>query len=95
MSEPDFQALARQLMFELSPSELEECRASFALFEKQLAFLETIPTDDVEEMTYPQDTITSYLREDQVGEMLTVDEVLNNAANRTDDLLAVAKVSSR
>ncbi len=84
--------LAKMLMFELTDKEVEEIIEEFKTFDKQLALLDKIDTDKVEEMIYPFDIETTYLRDDIPDHVLTQEEVLVNAAKTKQGHIVVPKV---
>ena len=66
----EIKKLANDLHFELTDEEVTDILEGFDTLEKQLAFFEQINTDGVEEMIYPLDVETSFLREDIEGHVL-------------------------
>ena len=87
-----YQALARQLMFELSDEEAEEVKSEFTYLLEQLELLEKVDTDGIEEMIYPFEDETSYIREDEVGEYLSQEDALKNAKKVKQGMVLVPKV---
>lgn len=92
MEKIDFKKLANQLMFDLNEEELATISEDFDLLLQQLELLNEIDTDGVEEMVYPFETPTSYLREDVVDHVLTTEAALYNAKEVKDDMIVVARV---
>ena len=92
MSKIDFRLLARQLMFDLTAEELSSVENDFELLIQQLALLDAIDTEGVEEMVYPWEEETSFMREDIISDVLCVEAVLANAAKTKDDMIVVPKV---
>lgn len=74
-----FKQLANQLMFDLSDQEIEELQADFEILEEQIKMLERINTDGVEEMIYPFESETEFLREDVVNHTIQREDALKNA----------------
>ena len=60
----EIKELANRIMFDVNEEEAQNIINDFETFEKQLAILNEIDTDGVEEMIYPFDTPTSFLRKD-------------------------------
>lgn len=87
-----FRKLANQIMFDLSDQEIEELKEEFETLLEQLAILERIDTDGVEEMIYPFEDATSYLRHDEVDHVLTQNEALCNASSVKEGHVHVPKV---
>ncbi|MDD6467943.1 MAG: Asp-tRNA(Asn)/Glu-tRNA(Gln) amidotransferase subunit GatC [Erysipelotrichaceae bacterium] len=88
----DIQQLAKQLMFELTEEEAQAIQTEFDVLQKQLQLLEEIDTEGVEEMVYPFETPTSFLREDEVENVLSVEDALKNAKRVKTDYIVLPKV---
>ncbi len=73
-----FRKLANDLRFDLSDQEIESLKKDFIEVEKQVTLFESIDTENVEEMVYPFEAPTTYLREDVVDEVLSQEEALAN-----------------
>jgi len=73
-----FKKLANQLMFDVSDEEIKELQEEFATLQKQIALLEQIDTEDVEEMVYPFEAETTFLREDEVTHVISREDALRN-----------------
>ena len=87
-----FKNLGYNLMFELSDQEAEDIVQEFEVLLKQMELLETIDTEGVEEMIYPFEEETSYMRQDVIGKTLSQTEVLLNAAKEKQGHFVVPKV---
>lgn len=74
-----FKKLANQLMFDVCDEEMEALQEDFKVLLKQLDLLNKIDTEDVEEMVYPFEAETSFLREDVVEHVISQEEALSNA----------------
>lgn len=88
----EIRKLALDLKFDLSQAELEDIQNGFDLLEKKLALLEKIDTSNVEEMIYPFDIETSFLRKDEVSHVLSQDDALANVAKVKQGHVVVPKV---
>lgn len=88
----EIKKLALDLKFELSDEEASDIQNDFVLLEKKLALLDVINTDGVEEMIYPFDVETSYLREDEVSDVLSVEDALSNVSKTKQNHVVVPKV---
>lgn len=84
--------LANQVMFDLNDTECEELQEEFVVYLKQLDLLNQINTDDVEEMVYPFDTPTVFIREDEVSHQLTQEEAMKNVPHASENYVVVPKV---
>ena len=87
-----YQRLAKQLMFELSDEEAEEVSNEFTYLLEQLAQLEKIDTEGIEEMIYPFEDETAYIRADDAKPCLTQEEALMNATKVKQGMILVPKV---
>ena len=84
--------LAKRLMFKLSDSEAEEIQNEFTVLDQQIDLLNKIDTENVEEMIFPYDVETTYLREDVADHTLDRDAALSNAAKVKEGHIVVPKV---
>lgn len=85
---------AHKLMFDMKEEEYETLQKEFEVILKQMEKIENIPNiKNVKPMTFPfrLDKIRK-LREDEVGDYLTVGEVLENAKHQVNDQVKVPKV---
>lgn len=87
-----FKKLAHNLMFELNDQEAQELVEEFETLTKQLALLEAIDTTGVEEMIYPFEEETSFIREDVVSNVISQKEALANAPKSKQGHFVVPKV---
>lgn len=78
MDKAYFQTLANQLMFDLNDEEIAELQKEFVTLQKQIALLEQIDTQGVEEMVYPFEAETTFLREDEVTHVISREDALRN-----------------
>lgn len=84
---------AKKLMFDMETCEYETLQEEFKVILKQMELIEKIPNiKDVKPMTFPFPLASARLREDEVGDFLTVDEVLSNAKHQAHDQVKVPKV---
>ena len=88
----EIKKLALDLKFALSDDEARDIQNDFSILDKQLALFDKIDTTNVEEMIYPFDVETSFLREDTVGHYLSQDEALANVAKVKQGHVVVPKV---
>jgi aspartyl/glutamyl-tRNA(Asn/Gln) amidotransferase, C subunit len=87
-----FRGLAEDLMFELTTEEATAIKNEFIILQKQLDLLDEIDTEGVEEMIYPFEQPTTFMREDVVEDVLTVDEALSNAKRRRKEYIVLPRV---
>lgn len=87
------QNYASKLMFRLSDKELETLQDEFDIILKQMKLIDSIKgIEKVEPMIFPFVTYKNELREDEVKDALTVDEVLSNTKHQLNDQVKVPKV---
>lgn len=84
---------ARKLMFDMEDSEYETLGEEFKILLKQMDVIGSIENiRDVEPMTFPFKNFDATLREDEVGDYLTVSEVLQNSKHEVNDQVKVPRV---
>ena len=71
---------ANNLMFDMKEEEYQTLLNEFDILKQQFALIGEIKgLDEEEPMTFPFECHTDFLREDEEGETLSVDDVLSNA----------------
>ena len=84
---------ANKLMFDMNDEEYSVLQDEFEVILKQMDLIGKIPDiDKVSPMTFPFKNSDVELREDKVGDYLTVSEVLENTKHQVDDQVKVPKV---
>ena len=84
---------ASNMMFKISEEENEMILQEFDAILAQMDFLSKIPgIDEVTPLTFTNDTINTYLREDVPGECLKQEEALKNAKDVVDGQIRLPKV---
>ena len=84
---------ANKLMFDMNDEEYKTLQDEFEIILKQMDLIGKIPNiSDVSPMTFPFKNTDVCLREDEVGDYLTVSEVLENAKHQINDQVKVPKV---
>jgi len=91
-SKETLKSLANRVMFDLTDEECVELQDEFDTYLKQLDLLNKINTDDVEEMVYPFEAPTFYIRKDEVSHVLNVSDAMKNAPHVSEDYIVVPKV---
>lgn len=85
--------LASELLISLSEEEANEFTKEFAYFLAQASLLEEIEgIDDVEPLIFPFKNEHTYLREDEVSETPTKEEILENSRNAKDGFVVIPRV---
>lgn len=87
-----FKRLAHDIMFDLSDEEVADLQSDFSELRKQLALLDDIDTEGVEEMIYPFEAETVFLREDVVDHVISQEEALSNVKSVKAGHVHVPKV---
>ena len=87
-----FQKLANQLMFNISDKEADELVSEFGTLEKQFAIMEEIDTDGVEEMIYPFEEPTTYIRHDEPDHVISQDDAMRNVTKKLEGHFVLPKV---
>ena len=84
---------ARLLMFEMDEEEYTTLQDEFDVILKQMDLIGQIEgIEKVSPMTFPFKNTDVTLREDEVGDYLTVGEVLENSKHIVDDQVKVPRV---
>lgn len=84
---------ARLLMFEMDEEEYSTLQEEFDVILKQMDLIGQIEEiEKVSPMTFPFKNTDVTLREDEVGDYLTVGEVLENSKHVVDDQVKVPRV---
>ena len=84
--------LALDIMFDVSEEEATDIENEFVTLEKMLAFFDSIDTDGVEEMVYPFEDPTDFLRADELSNNISQKEALSNVALVKQGHVVVPKV---
>lgn len=87
-----FKKLAHQLMFDLSDEEADSIVEEFTSLEKQMGLLEAIDTKNVEEMIYPFEEETTFLRDDVVTNVISQDDAVANVTKKIEGHFILPKV---
>lgn len=87
-----FKKLAHDIMLDVNDQEISELQNEFAVFLQQIDKLNAIDTSNVNEMVYPFEAETSFLREDVVKHIVTQEAVLSNVASSKIGQIWVPKV---
>ena len=84
---------ASKLMFDMNEEEYETLQQEFDVILKQMDLIGKIENiKDVKPMSFPYITYEAELREDEIGDYLTVNEVLENTKYQVNDQVKVPKV---
>ena len=84
---------ANKLMFDMNEEEYKTLQDEFEVILKQMDLIGQIADiDKVSPMTFPFPNEDVSLREDEVGDYLTVSEVLENTTHQVNDQVKVPRV---
>ena len=87
-----FIKLAEQLMFRLSDEEADSIVREFSTLESQMALLDDVDTEGVEEMIYPFEEDTVFMREDIPNHVISQEEALENVEKKIEGHFVLPKV---
>lgn len=87
-----FKRLAHQLLFDLSDEEADSIVKEFGQLEKQMSLLDKVNTDGVEEMIYPFEEPTSFLREDEITNVISQADAMKNVTKNLEGHFVLPKV---
>lgn len=87
-----FKKLAHDIMFDLNDEEVSELQEEFKVLLQQIELLNGIDTEGVEEMIYPFEAETTFLREDSVDNVIPQEAVLLNVKSAKAGHVHVPKV---
>ncbi len=93
MRKEELKKYSEKLMFKMSEDEYETLEQEFKVILKQMEKINQFDEiKGIEPMTFPFEIDEVSLREDEVGDYLSVDEVLLNAKHVVKDQVKVPKV---
>ena len=92
MDKVKVQELANDLMFKVNDDEIKDIINEFDSLKKMISFFDSINTDKVEEMIYPIDIETTYLREDKESNTISQEDALSNVKKTKQGHILVPKV---
>ncbi|MCR0568670.1 Asp-tRNA(Asn)/Glu-tRNA(Gln) amidotransferase subunit GatC [[Clostridium] innocuum] len=87
-----FKKLAHDIMFDLNDEEVSELQEEFKVLLQQIELLNGIDTEGVEEMIYPFEAETTFLREDSVDNIIPQESALLNVKSAKAGHVHVPKV---
>ena len=87
-----FKKLAHQLMFDLSDEEADGIVKEFGELETQMSLLDQVNTDDTEEIIYPFEQATTFLRDDVVTNVISQADAMKNVKKNLEGHFVLPKV---
>ena len=79
-------------MFSVNDDEINDIIKEFDSLDKMISFFDSIDTNNVEEMVYPLDIETTYLREDKEDHKISQEDALSNVKKTKQGHILVPKV---
>ena len=93
MNKETLKSLAHNLLFDMKDEEYETLSKEFDIILKQMKLIESIPNiEKVEPMFYPFPLVDVEMREDEVTERISTEDLLQNASSYEYDMIKVPKV---
>ncbi len=93
MSIEELKDLATRLKFDMNEEEYKTLQEEFEIILSQMELLGNIEgLDKVEPMTFPYQVFASVIRDDEVGELMSYDEIFSNIKNSRFNQIRVPKV---
>ena len=93
MSIEELKDLATRLKFDMNEEEYKLLQEEFEIILSQMELLGNIDgLDSVEPMTFPYQVFASVIRDDEVGELMSYDEIFSNIKNSRFNQIRVPKV---
>ena len=81
-----------KIFIDFSETEIKEVTKQIGILNEEVEYLNTIDTSMVEAMDLPFELNENEIRFDTVGEVLTVEELLENAPDKSEDYVRIVKV---
>lgn len=79
-------------MFDLSDEEADGIVKEFGELETQMSLLDQVNTDDTEEMIYPFEQATTFLRDDVVTNVISQADAMKNVKKNLEGHFVLPKV---
>lgn len=93
MSIEELKDLATRLKFDMNEEEYKILQEEFEIILSQMELLGNIDgLENVEPMTFPYQVFASVIRDDEVGELMSYDEIFSNIKNSRFNQIRVPKV---
>lgn len=84
--------LGLKTMFNISDVEMPELVDEYDIFMNHVAVLEEIDTEGVEPLAYPYEIETTFLRDDEPIDIISLEDALSNAKSVQENQIKVPKV---
>lgn len=84
--------LGLKTMFNISDVEMPELVDEYDIFMNHVAVLEEIDTEGIEPLAYPYEIETTFLRDDEPIDIISLEDALSNAKSVQENQIKVPKV---
>ena len=84
--------LGLKTMFNISNGEMPELVDEYDIFMNHVAVLEEIDTEGIEPLAYPYEIETTFLRDDEPIDIISLEDALSNAKSVQENQITVPKV---
>ena len=84
--------LGLKTMFNISDGEMPELVDEYDIFMNHVAVLEEIDTEGIEPLAYPYEIETTFLRDDEPIDIISLEDALSNAKSVQENQIKVPKV---
>ncbi|MEI3327379.1 MAG: Asp-tRNA(Asn)/Glu-tRNA(Gln) amidotransferase subunit GatC [Thomasclavelia sp.] len=84
--------LGLKTMFNISDGEVPELVDEYDIFMNHVAVLEEIDTEGIEPLAYPYEIETTFLRDDEPIDIISLEDALSNAKSVQENQIKVPKV---
>lgn len=84
--------LGLKTMFNISDGEMPELVDEYDIFMNHVAVLEEINTEGIEPLAYPYEIETTFLRDDEPIDIISLEDALSNAKSVQENQIKVPKV---
>lgn len=84
--------LGLKTMFNISDAEMAELVEEYDVFMNHVAVLKEIDTEGIEPLAYPYEIETSFLRDDEPIDIISLEDALSNVKSVQENQIKVPKV---
>lgn len=84
--------LGLKTMFNISDGEMPELVDEYDIFMNHVTVLEEIDTEGIEPLAYPYEIETTFLRDDEPIDIISLEDALSNAKSVQENQIKVPKV---
>lgn len=92
MNKETIKELANDIMFDVNDDEIKDIEDEFIKLDKMLELFDSIDTNGIEEMVYPFENPTTFLRDDDSSDTISQKDAMANVAKTKQGHVVVPKV---